>query len=524
MTARDAPTERHECDDVDPDVAAPCADEEHSTSGLSLQIVDSIQIILTALMLAFMLRAFFIEAFIIPTGSMAPGLLGRHAVQVCPNCGLQFDYGPAGSLDGFTPPNQTFCPNCHVQIEVQPEKVGVRSGDRILVHKWPYVLGGFLAPKRWDVFVFRDPADPSQNFIKRVVALPNESIEVVDGDLYIMAPGASEHHIARKTRAAQSMLWFNVFNQNFLPRDNTAPDHPPAWVAERNAAGRQNVGWSNMHLRVIRHDASDDTVHALRFDPDGSRYYMQDVYAYNHGSGGNYVGDVRILTEMHPLGGDGWLQFQINRDGDSFKARIHADGEAVLSATRADQASSELEIGTATVAPLAGARPCIIEFGHLDYRVYLKIDGRVILATDDQQYSPNLSVLRTTHRIKPVEIRLSASNLTFELSGLRVDRDVHYAYSRSNTLRAYPSHPFALGDDEYFAMGDNSPNSHDSREWFQVGPHLEHALKADEYQVGAVRANQIVGRAFFVYLPSLLPISEESRWRIPDLGRVRFIR
>src|ERR1700758_4663456 len=58
-----------------------------STGGVK----DTIESILVAFILAFIFRAFVVEAFVIPTGSMAPTLLGAHLSFVCPDCGYAFD-------------------------------------------------------------------------------------------------------------------------------------------------------------------------------------------------------------------------------------------------------------------------------------------------------------------------------------------------------------------------------------------------------------------------------------------------
>ncbi len=56
------------------------------------------------------------------------------------------------------------------------------DGQFLLINKLAYKLG---EPQRGDVIVFRYPRDPSRDFIKRVIGLPGEKVEIVDGQVYI---------------------------------------------------------------------------------------------------------------------------------------------------------------------------------------------------------------------------------------------------------------------------------------------------------------------------------------------------
>src|SRR5437762_449193 len=53
-------------------------------------VKDTVESIIVAFILAFIFRAFVVEAFVIPTGSMAPTLLGAHMRFKCPDCGYDF--------------------------------------------------------------------------------------------------------------------------------------------------------------------------------------------------------------------------------------------------------------------------------------------------------------------------------------------------------------------------------------------------------------------------------------------------
>src|SRR6266480_428025 len=115
-------------------------------------IKDTIESILVAFILAFIFRAFIVEAFVIPTGSMAPTLLGAHMRFRCEDCGYRFDVNYTGKSvgDDVEIPSvargkvfAAICPNCGLKVAREdmhdPENdataPAVHYGDRILVLK-----------------------------------------------------------------------------------------------------------------------------------------------------------------------------------------------------------------------------------------------------------------------------------------------------------------------------------------------------------------------------------------------------
>lgn len=61
-----------------------------------------------------------------------------------------------------------------------------QSGDYLIVDEISY---RFLEPERGDVIVFRYPKDTKQRFIKRIIGLPGESIQIKDGNVFITKDG-----------------------------------------------------------------------------------------------------------------------------------------------------------------------------------------------------------------------------------------------------------------------------------------------------------------------------------------------
>src|SRR5215510_5209458 len=78
---------------------------------------DTIESIVIALIFAFVFRAFVVEAFVIPTGSMAPTLYGLHGQHRCACCDYPYAYGIREEQARPTdiPMSGSFatrCPNC----------------------------------------------------------------------------------------------------------------------------------------------------------------------------------------------------------------------------------------------------------------------------------------------------------------------------------------------------------------------------------------------------------------------------
>src|SRR5271156_6355703 len=75
--------------------SAPRANARPASSNWTRSTRETIESIAIAFAMAFLFKAFEAEAFVIPTGSMAPTLMGRHKDVVCPECGYR--YSASGS-------------------------------------------------------------------------------------------------------------------------------------------------------------------------------------------------------------------------------------------------------------------------------------------------------------------------------------------------------------------------------------------------------------------------------------------
>jgi len=100
----------------------------------------------------------------------------------------------------------------------------------------------FRAPRRGDVIVFRFPRDPSRDFIKRVIGVPGDSVEVVDGLVYVNALPLSEPYVnPAKYDFARKVVppgQYFVLGDN---RNNSFDSHVWEFLPEENIIGQAMI-------------------------------------------------------------------------------------------------------------------------------------------------------------------------------------------------------------------------------------------------------------------------------------------
>ena len=170
--------------------------------------------ILIALLLALLIRTFIIQAFKIPSGSMKKTLLiGDHILV------SKFSYGT------------------HIPNEIP--FINIKLFDDIVLFS--------KVPKRGDIIVFKFPKDETRDFIKRVIGLPGDLLEVKRQKVFINNKPYEDTHARHTDSPSDSSL---------VPRDDFGPilvpdDH--VFVMGDNRENSQDSRyWGYLNVKKIR--------------------------------------------------------------------------------------------------------------------------------------------------------------------------------------------------------------------------------------------------------------------------------
>jgi len=165
-------------------------------------IREWVDAIVIALILAFFVRVFFFEFYKIPTGSMIPTLMPGDRILVS-----KITYGPRVPF------------------------IGIR-------------IPGLRKPKRGEVIVFISPPERNKSYVKRVVGLPGEEVEIKFGSIYINGEEITDVNIRKN-------YYYN--RGQFGAEDNLVKIAEDSYfvLGDNSASSRDSRFWGSAPFRDV---------------------------------------------------------------------------------------------------------------------------------------------------------------------------------------------------------------------------------------------------------------------------------
>jgi len=122
-----------------------------------------------------------------------------------------------------------------VKVEGTSMMPGLADQERIFINKFAYRVE---AIERGDVVVFRYPGDPSKNYIKRIVGVPGDRVEIFRGEVYVNGRRLEEPYVPAQFRDERSMSEVTVPEDSYFvlgDHRNLSSDSRDFGVVEREA-------------------------------------------------------------------------------------------------------------------------------------------------------------------------------------------------------------------------------------------------------------------------------------------------
>jgi signal peptidase I len=521
-------------------------------SGWARTLRETVESVAIAFILAFMFRTFEAEAFVIPTGSMAPTLQGRHKDIVCPQCGYQYRVGASGEVDRESSEFKQLCamktvtcPMCRYTVDVDDPQNRSQfpsyNGDRIIVNKFAYDVSD---PQRWDVIVFKYPENSKENYIKRLIGLPNERIRLHWGDVYVAPLGSDNFQIARKPPEKLRETLLPVYDNDYVMPKLIQAGMPPRWQPWA-APGTASPWKVSDDFKSFSTDGSVSTRAWIRYQnllPDDAIWeavqhgrpfqppqptLIHDFYAYNDGDfppGCNPgptpevpVGDLAINCTLNVKTAKGAVILELVKGGLQYRCQIDlSTGDAKLSI------SGEQDFAPTAKTSIHALGKYDLRFTNVDKQLLLWVNNTLIAFDAPTTYDHPDSFQPVRQRpmpgleqatdLSPVGIAADGG-ADIDVSHLNLRRDIYYVSQDDNVDSRLKLSAIDLQNDQFFMCGDNSPESSDGRYWRNQN---------------FVDRRLLIGKALFVYWPHSFNYLEISDKKIPfpywpNFSAMRFV-
>ncbi|MEZ6130035.1 MAG: S26 family signal peptidase [Planctomycetaceae bacterium] len=498
---------------------------------------ETVESVAIAFILAFLFKTFQAEAYVIPTGSMAPTLYGRHKEVACDGCGFSFAVGASSEIDQETGAlngriDNAYCSNCGKRIEAKAAPVF--NGDRILVNKQ---VPGY---NRFDVVVFKNPEQGHVNYIKRLVGLPNETIRIRKGDIWAKTPGSDSWEIQRKADPdVQRDIQLTVYDDNFPATALIEAGWPERWEpsVESNADGTvggwlptENAWNPNRQTRRYQCNATSDQLQWLRYrhflanetawpDPEQvnpdlptpQAVLITDFCSFNaydsphngwnsaRPTGIYWTGDLTIsadidIREVRP---NATMALQLVEGPQTFQCNIDLNsGTATLTMATGD--SSALPSDVTTTAVMATGPTDItspgsyqVAFANVDDRICLWVNDSLVTFDGATEYESSDVPEPTQRDLAPCGVAFS--NADAEVSSLLLERDIYYRNEAIEFTAEQGLSPNQYPEHEVRREAELQALIHNPEAWAKMyreesavqleayGQYGEYQLDADEY-------------------------------------------
>ncbi len=472
-----------------------------------------VQMLVVFLSLFLVVRTVALEPFGVPTGSMAPALIGNHREARCPRCDARVVVGEPGPDARPVRFDVCRCPNCGQTVDLSAAREV--PGDRLMVDKTAFMA---RAPRRWEIAVFLCPVDDTKPYVKRIVGLPGEQIHVSGGDVY------ADGHLLRKTLEQFREVRIPAFDMAHAPAEGWAvrwrvepvvgakqptTGKPADETVLRDGAlvldGRQSPGGIGLTYRHWNLDAKEEEAVGDWLAYNGGPTERRNGFARRRPTAApDPVHDFAVEFDLEVIAGPGTFAVRLSDGADGVRADLPIlPDPAAIRVTH--DGTAEVSTGPPGLAPGKTYR---VEFAFVDRRASLAIDGKELVAPLDLPFDPP-GRERRGGMSRPLQ--LGVRGATVVVRNLRLFRDIHYLSAGK------AGEGWQLGPDEYFFLGDNTSNSHDSRYWARDGVPLPGVPEGD-----------FVGKPFLIHQPLRLgrvTVGGKDRlFQTLDWSRLRWLR